>query len=82
MIVYDYRCEECAEIFEQDFKSRDDYRKTVAVTCPTCGSGLTRRIVSAPAVSIWWKNAAAAPDAWSMRPRFHPATRSKALSGR
>ena len=79
MIIYDYRCEECAEIFEQRFKSRDDYRKTIAVTCPICGTGLTHKIVSAPAISIWWKDPLSSEDSGRLRPSFRPAVSNRAL---
>ena len=82
MLVYDYRCEECAELFEMTFASRDEYLKTIAVTCPVCGTGRTKKIVSAPAVRIWWKDATSSSDALSMRPKFKKPARNRALSDR
>lgn len=47
MPLYEYRCEECATVFEQRRSMAEVDRVAV---CPTCASLLTWRIVSAAAV--------------------------------
>lgn len=83
MFIEDYRCETCAEIWEQTFDSREQAKKeTVLVTCPVCGSGRTCKIMSAPALKIWWKDARSSVDSWQMRPSFRKGVRNKALDRR
>jgi putative FmdB family regulatory protein len=44
MPLYDYRCEECATVFEQ---RRSIAEMDRAAVCPTCSSLLTQRILTA-----------------------------------
>jgi putative FmdB family regulatory protein len=76
---YDYRCEECAEIFEVHY-GRDE--KPLAVTCPICKSGRTSKIMSVPALRVRWKNALASNEAMDMAPRFYKRAKNRALEGR
>ena len=74
MPLYDYRCEECDEIWEKDLPM--NYRGFV--TCPTCLSGRTRRIIlSAPATVLNWWNASASDDTDGIMQRFRPRVDSK-----
>jgi putative FmdB family regulatory protein len=75
---HDYICEECDQLLDVRYR-RDE--KPVAVTCPICGSGNTHKLISAPAVKIWWKNAAASNDSSEMTPKYRPPIRNRAAQG-
>jgi len=60
MAKYDYQCEECAEVFE------DEHPMTFEgpVECPVCGTSLTHKIIlEFPGVHIYWKDAASSSEA-------------------
>jgi len=69
---YDYQCKECAEVFEKEhpMDNKDP------VECPVCGTHLTHKIIlRAPAIYVYWKNAAASSNA--SVPKFMRGTKSK-----
>lgn len=72
---FDYRCEECAEIFEVRY-GRDE--KPFAVTCPVCDSGRTSKLISMPTTRIWWKNPKASSDASGLTPKHLKPARNRA----
>jgi len=54
MPCYDYRCKECAEVFQKEHKM--DFKEPVQ--CPTCGTYLTHKtILSSPGIYFYWKDA-------------------------
>ena len=76
---HDYICKLCAELFEVRY-GRDE--KPVAVLCPICGTGRTNKIISVPALRIWWKDALSSEDASRMAPRFQKAVQNRAARRR
>lgn len=44
MPIYEYRCEDCGTEFESLVRGR------AAVTCPACGSGTLKKLLSAPTI--------------------------------
>ncbi len=76
MFVFeDYRCEECVEVFEINYQKADG--SPDIVTCPVCGSGLTRRLMTMPSVTLDWWNAAASSDSSGIHKRHRPASKPR-----
>lgn len=50
MPVYEFRCQDCDDRFEQMFRSMSA-SKDVVIPCPTCGSKKTERVFSTFAVA-------------------------------
>jgi putative FmdB family regulatory protein len=46
MPIYEYRCQECGFKFDRFFRSMD--AATEDVSCPDCGAGEVRRLISTP----------------------------------
>lgn len=44
MPIYEYRCDDCGATFEALVRGRG------AVTCPACGSGSLKKLLSAPTI--------------------------------
>jgi putative FmdB family regulatory protein len=74
MTLRDYRCNTCAEIFEEDVPMGTK----PLVTCPICSSGDVKRfmIEISATVQAWW-NAGASSDVGDIRQRYKSPVRSK-----
>ena len=68
MPIYDYRCRDCDERFEELARNPD-----VAVACPSCGAAEAERLLSVFAGVGGSSRASAAPD-MSRRPNFGTGT--------
>ena len=54
MARYDYQCDECSEIFEEEHPMSYEG----PVICPVCGTGLTHKvIIQTPGIWVYWKDA-------------------------
>ena len=74
MPLYDYRCEVCAEVWEENLPMK--FRGFV--TCPVCQTGRTQRIhLQAPATVMNWWDASSSMDASGIRERFRPRADNK-----
>lgn len=70
---YDYQCEECAEIFEEEHSMTYDG----PVECPICGTYLTHKIVlSVPGIYVYWKDARSSSEA-TLPKYLGPVTRRR-----
>jgi putative FmdB family regulatory protein len=49
MPLYEYQCESCNKRFEKIQKS---YTDPAPETCPTCGKGPVRKLISSPAIQF------------------------------
>lgn len=79
MPFYDYMCEMCDEIWEEDLPM--GFRGLV--TCPICKSGHSKRLVlSAPATVLNWWNARASSDTDGITKRYRPRVDSKMTTKR
>lgn len=75
--AHDYRCETCAEIFIARYSNNN---RPIAVLCPVCGSGLTKKLISMPAVKVWYKGPC--EDMAQASPRFREPAQNKAAKRR
>ena len=48
MPIYEYACDDCAELFERSQSIHDDSRPA----CPACDSAMTRRLISATSFQL------------------------------
>lgn len=75
---YDYRCDECEEIFEVEHglgKRKHD------LTCPTCGAIVVQRVITrAPAIGIHWRSPRASHNAMGMN-KFLSSVPNRHLGG-
>ena len=75
---YDYRCQECGEVFEASHPMAGP--DLGYIRCPVCGTGRTQKIIlQAPAIRIRWQDARSSPtgDASGMKPKFLSSVRNK-----
>jgi len=72
MAAYDYQCEDCWEIFEEEHPmSGPEY----AVQCPVCQSGRVHKIfLSTPATRVAWRDPRSSSDASGLVPKYRPPT--------
>jgi len=60
MPLYLYECDDCKHMFEIMASLREVFSGTYGVSCPACGSGLNRRLVSRTSFSLkgngWYKD--------------------------
>ena len=49
MPIYEYRCQECKNLFEAILTSTE---ASAEVTCPKCGSGMVKKTISASSFRI------------------------------
>ena len=54
MPMYDYRCKNCDEVFEELVFTSDTLDEEI--TCPKCGQNQSERLISAPMVSTGSSN--------------------------
>jgi putative FmdB family regulatory protein len=71
---YDYRCRDCAEVFEVEYSP---VNPPIAVQCPTCGSGNTQKVIMCPAICINWRDIRSAADVAGVTPKFIPPARRR-----
>jgi len=64
MPIYDYRCRDCDERFEELARNPD-----VAVACPSCGAAEAERLLSVFA-GVGGSSRASEAPAWSTPPNF------------
>ena len=72
MALYDYRCEDCTEMFEVDLPMG---KKRPPQKCPVCNGYRTKKVIlEAAALRVEWMPDGAGDTSL---PRFHKKVRSK-----
>lgn len=71
MPLYDYKCQN-----KHIFETRHSMSFAGRVTCPQCGSDDTRKIISAPASVLDWRDS----DSVHGSTRFRPRVPNRALA--
>lgn len=72
MPFYDYQCNTCAEIFEEEHPMN---LEGVAL-CPVCEGGDTHKVfLSCPAVKVAWRDPRSSSDVAGLQPKFLSAVR-------
>ncbi len=74
MPAYDYRCEDCAELFE---KRHPMAGPEYPVQCPVCQSGNVHKVLFCPAITVNWRDPRSSSDVSGLRPKYIPPAQGR-----